>query len=359
MPLLMTSTPDEDYAVRLSPGASFSIPSTAKVLDSVQLAELERTFRTWATESARQDVRASRQRILLIFLLIRHSGAKLNEVLELRFGDIDLEKRVVILAGEDKEKGRTVEIPDDLAEELRTALSQGAHAPDDALFRIDPAHVRRKFYEQAEACGLPRDFGNPSTLRRSRSVELLRGNLPLPVVQRLLGHSTPNLTAAHLEVSEEDVHHAARQYVDRESSRRTSARNIFFGKIVEMNKGDIQSEVILQTLGDLRITSVITNTSLKRMRLKIGTFATAEIKAPWVLIAGSVDAAENSAENRLPGVVMAVNAGKVNVEVLVRLSEGTEICAVVTATGFHRLKLKVNDPVWTLFGAYSVILNRE
>ncbi|TVQ99791.1 MAG: integrase [Desulfovibrionales bacterium] len=311
----MHSILEEDMANRCSPSSTFFIPESAKVLDSVQLAELERTFRIWATESARWDVRASRERILLIFLLIRHSGAKLNEVLELRFRDIDLEKRVVILAGEDKEKGRTVEIPDDLAEELRTALSQGAHAPDEALFRIDPAHVRRKFYEQAEACGLPRDFGNPSTLRRSRSVELLRGNLPLPVVRRLLGHPTPDLTAAHLEVSEEDVHHAARQDVDRESRRRTSARNIFFGKIIEINKGDIQSEVVLQTLGDLRITSVITNSSLKRMRLKIGTFATAEIKAPWVLIAGSADAAENSAENRLPGMVVAVNTGNVNVEV--------------------------------------------
>lgn len=355
----MHSIPNDDLSTRLLPGASFSIPPSAKVLDSVQLAELERTFRAWAKDSVRQDVRWSRQRILLTFLLIRHTGAKLNEVLELKFEDIDLEKRVVTLAGVDKDKARTVEIPEDLAEELGTALNQGPHAPDDALFRIDPAHVRRKFYEQAEACGLPRDFGNPSTLRRSRSVELLRGNLPLPVVQRLLGHSTPNLTAAHLEVTEEDVHHAARQYVDRESRRRTSARNIFFGKIIEIAKGNIQSEVILLTLGGLSISSVITNTSLKRMRLKIGTFVSAEIKAPWVLIARSAEAADNSAENRLPGTVAAINTGRVNVEVLVRLSEGTEICSVITAAGLRRLGLKVNDSAWTLFGAYCVILNRE
>ncbi|GAB6057519.1 TOBE domain-containing protein [Desulfonatronum parangueonense] len=355
----MHSTFNEDPTIQSSPGGSFSVPPAAKILDSVQLAELERTFRAWATDSPRRDVRWSRQRILLIFLLIRHTGAKLNEVLELKFGDIDLEKRAVTLAGDDKDKARTVEIPDDLAEELRTALNKGSHAPDDALFRIDPAHVRRKFYEQAEMCGLSRDFGNPSTLRRSRSVELLRGNLPLPVVQRLLGHSTPNLTAAHLDVSEEDVHHAARQYVDRESRRRTSARNIFFGKIVEIAQGDIQSMVMLQTLGDLNISSVITNTSLQRMRLKIGSFVTAEIKAPWVLIAGSAEAAENSAENRLPGRVMAVNPGKVNAEVLVRLTDGTEICAVITATGLERLGLQVDDAAWVLFGAYSVVLHRE
>ncbi|PTN37865.1 TOBE domain-containing protein [Desulfonatronum sp. SC1] len=355
----MHSIPDESVAARRPIGVAFFVPPTAKVLDSVQLAELERTFRAWATDSPRRDVRVSRQRILLIFLLIRHTGAKLNEILDLKAGDIDLENLVVTVGGEERERARAVEIPDDLAEELRAALEKGGHGPDEALFRIDPAHVRRKFYEQAEACGLPREFGNPSTLRRSRSVELLRGNVPLPVVQRLLGHSTPNLTAAHLDVSEEDVHHAARQYVDRESRRRTSARNIFFGKISEIVTGDIQSEVTLLTLGGLRVVSVITNASLRRMRLRKGMFATAEIKAPWVLVAGSEATDQSSAENRLPATVIDVGTGRINAEILLRLADGTEICSITTAASSRRLKLRSGDQAWVLFGAYCVVLNRE
>ncbi len=354
----MTAPHDDHIPVGGQPeGSHFSIPPNAKLLDTVQLAEMERSCRAWAEDSPRLDVCRSRQRILLIFLLIRHTGAKLHEVLELRPQDFDPEGRVVRIG--QGGVSRAVEIPDDLAGELRAFLEAQAMPLEEALFRVDPGHVRRKFYERAEACGLPRDYGNPSALRRSRSVELLRGNLPLLVVQKLLGHSTPNLTAALLDVSEEDMQHAVRRHIDRENKRRTSARNAFFGKIVEIAKGDIQSEVVLRTLGGLRISSVITNTSLKRMRLKIGTFVTAEIKAPWVLIAGSADAAENSAENRLQGTVAAVNTGRVNAEVLVRLSEGTEICAVITASGLRRLGLKVNDPAWTLFGAYSVILNVE
>jgi molybdate transport system regulatory protein len=356
----MTAPNDDHIPAGRQPGGShFSIPPNAKLLDSVQLAEMERSFRAWAEDSLRRDVRWSRQRILLIFLLIRHTGAKLHEVLELQARDIDLEGRVVRIGKSAAGVSRAVEIPDDLAGELRAFLEAQAMPPSEALFGVDPGHVRRKFYERSEACGLPRDYGNPSALRRSRSVELLRGNLPLPVVQKLLGHSTPNLTAALLDVSEEDMHHAVRRHIDRESKRRTSARNTFFGKIVEINKGDIQSEVVLSTLGGLCISSVITNTSLRRMRLKVGTFVTAEIKAPWVLIAPSGNAAESSAENRLPGTVVAVSTGRVNAEVLVRLSDGTEICAVITAVGLRRLGLKVNDPAWTLFGAYSVILNCE
>jgi len=359
----MTAPSDDHVPAGLRPeGSHFSIPPGAKLLDTVQLAEMERSFRIWAEDSPRLDVRWSRQRILLIFLLIRHTGAKLHEVLDLRPQDFDPEGRVVRIGKEGV--SRAVEIPDDLAGELRAflevqAMPAQAMPLGGALFRVDPGHVRRKFYERAEACGLPRDYGNPSALRRSRCLELLRGNLPLPVVQKLLGHSTPNLTAALLDVSEEDMHHAVRRHIDRESKRRTSARNAFFGKIVEITKGDIQSEVVLHTLGGLRISSIITNTSLKRMRLKIGTFVTAEIKAPWVLIAGHEGAEHVSAENRLPGTVVAVNAGRVNAEVLVRLAEGTEICAVITAAGLRRLGLKVNDPARTLFGAYTVILNRE
>ncbi len=350
---------DENVGDRKASGTQFSISPGAKMLDSVQLAELERSFRAWASDSPREDVRRSRKRILFIFLLIRHTGAKLHEILDLRLEDIDFQRRKIRLGGDGAGEPRSLEIPDDFAAELQTFFWGEAGRRELAIFRVDPGHIRRKFYDRTEACGLPRDYGNPSALRRSRSVELLRGNLSLPVVQKLLGHSTLNLTAALMDVSEEDMHHAVRQHLDRESKRRTSARNTFFGKIIEINKGDIQSEVVLHSLGGLRISSVITNTSLKRMRLKIGTFVTAEIKAPWVLIAGSADAAVNSAENRLPGTVAAVHKGKVNAEVLVRLSEGTEICAVITAAGLRRLGLKVNDPAWTLFGAYSVILNRE
>jgi molybdate transport system regulatory protein len=83
----MHSIPDESIATRRPIGATFFVSPTTKVLDPVQLAELERTFRDWATASPRRDVRMSRQRILLIFLLIRHTGAKLNEILDIKAGD--------------------------------------------------------------------------------------------------------------------------------------------------------------------------------------------------------------------------------------------------------------------------------
>lgn len=350
---------DGDTLSRKSPGTQFSIPPGAKMLDSVQLAELERSFRAWADDSPREDVRRSRKRILFIFLLIRHTGAKLHEILDLRLEDIDLQGRRIRVGGDGPGESRSVEISDDFAADLRSFLTEESDTREPALFRVDPGHVRRKFYERAEACGLPREFGNPSTLRRSRSMELLRANVPLSVVQKLLGHSTPNLTASVLDVSDEDMHHLVRQHIDRESRRRTSARNIFFGKIIEINSGDIQSEIFVLSMGGLRVSSIITNGSLHKMRLRIGTFVAAEIKAPWVHIAGPDAVERNSAENRLKGTVVRVNSGRVNSEVLLRLMDDTEICAVITSAASNRLGLRPGDEAWALFGAYSVILNVE
>jgi len=63
----MNSILDEDLVKRQSTGSLFSILPETKVLDTVQLAELERSFRAWSNDSRRQNVCRSRKRITLIF----------------------------------------------------------------------------------------------------------------------------------------------------------------------------------------------------------------------------------------------------------------------------------------------------
>ena len=81
-------------------------------------------------------------------------------------------------------------------------------------------HVRRKFYERSVACGFAQELGSPNAIRRARAVELMRNNVPLPVVQRILGQSTPNLTAAFIGFSEEDIHQVARHFIEKENGRK-------------------------------------------------------------------------------------------------------------------------------------------
>ncbi|MEW5772293.1 MAG: TOBE domain-containing protein [Thermodesulfobacteriota bacterium] len=347
------------------PSRVFVVPAGVKCLDTLQLAGLEKAFRTWAGAPVRRDVRASRKRMLLAFLLLRFTGAKPGEVLDLEPAR-DLEGDAVRLGRDDRggEAGRSVSIPAELARDLAAALAD----PDLAvylprLFDVDQGHLRRKFYERADEAGLPRDLVNPTVLRRSRAIELLREGLPLPMVQKVLGHSTANLAAGYLDVSDADLQQVLSHFVAAEARRTSSARNAFYGRVDRVERGDIQARVELETLGGHRIATVITLDSLQSLALRPGSFATAEIKAPWVILTceGARDGQPPrcSAENRLAGAVEAVRRGRINAEVILRLADDTRLCAIVTTPSLDALDLAPGAAAWALFSAFAVILRVE
>ena len=339
-------------------------PEASRCLDTVRLNRLEQTFRQWAEGAARLDVRLSRKRILLIFLLIRYTGAKLNEVLALNpFQDIDPDRQSVVFGKADvtpDRPPREVQMPETLSQEIQAALEDtGFKQSLGSLFNVDPGHVRRKFYERAAACGFPKELGGPDAIRKARAVELLQNNVPLPVVQRVLGHSTPNLTAAFVSFSDEDIRQVTRFFMEKESRRKTSARNAFFGKISAIQKGDIQARVELVTIGGYCLTTVITNDSLARLGLKAGTLITAEVKAPMVVLQKEDREPQCSAENLFQGTIEKIIRGKVTTEYVVRIADGTQLCSLVTSDSSRRLDLRANDPVWAMFNSFSVVLHLD
>jgi len=341
-----------------------AVPDRSRCLDTVQLNRLEQTFRQWAEDAARPDVRLSRKRILLIFLLIRYTGAKLNEVLALNpFQDIDPGRQSVVFDKADAtpdRPSREVQIPATLSREMQSALADPAFQKSlSSLFNVDPGHVRRKFYERAAACGFPKELGGPDAIRKSRAVELLQNNVPLLVVQRILGHSTPNLTASFVSFSDDDIRKVEKFFLEKESRRKTSARNAFFGKISAIQKGDIQTKVELVTMGGYCITTVITNDSLARLGLKPGILVTAEVKAPWVVLQKGEEEPKCSTENKFLGTIERIIIGKVTTEYAVKIADGTELCSVVTSDISRRLDLHENDPVWAVFNCFSVVLHLD
>lgn len=341
-----------------------SMPDEANCLDTVQLNRMEQSFRTWAEGSPRADVRLSRTRILLIFLLIRYTGAKLNEVLALNpFQDIDFKRQDVLLGkseGRNDRLPRKVQIPESLSEELKTTLNNPALKKYlHSLFKVDPGHVRRKFYERAQDCGFPPSMGAPEIVRKSRAVELIQSNMPLPVVQRILGHSTLNVTASYVAFSDADIRRVAQYFIEKESRRKTSARNSFFGKIRSIRKGDIQAKVEMITAGGDLVTTIITNDSLSRLGLKQGALITAEVKAPWVILEKSDREPESTAENRFFGTITRITKGNITTEYVVRIPDGTELCSVVNTENVRRMQIQKNDQVWVMFNSFSVVLHTD
>ena len=331
-------------------------------LDTADLDRLEKSFRQWAAASPRADVRSARQRLLMVFLLIRYTGAKLNEVLSLNpLTDVDFKQQTIHFRNPGADNGaqaRTVQISTSLSTEIQAVMRDLSHNRDrKKMLSIDPGFVRRKFYERAEACGFAKRLGGPEMIRRARAVELMQNNLPLPVVQKMLGHSTPHLTSAHVSFSADDIQQVTKAYMEREASRQTSARNAFFGKIETIRRGDIQSRVTLVTPSGRAVTSVITNDSLDLLGLKTGRLVTAEVKAPWVLLQQSEECPPCSAANRFLGTIEKINRGRVNTEFTLRIDDGTTLCAVVDTEGTRYPALSPGDRVWALFNSYAVVLH--
>ncbi|WP_446898663.1 TOBE domain-containing protein [Clostridium sp. LBM24168] len=63
-----------------------------------------------------------------------------------------------------------------------------------------------------------------------------------------------------------------------------SARNQLEGKIVKIKEGAVNAEVIIDLGGGKSVCSIITMDSLKNLGLKVGSEATAVIKASNVMI---------------------------------------------------------------------------
>lgn len=354
--------PESSIPERSSHARIVSMPDEARCLDTIQMNRLEQSFRKWAEGSPRADVRLSRRRILLIFLLIRYTAGKLNEVLALNpLQDIDIRNQMVFLGKTEKKASwaaREVRIPEALSAEIKSLLDNPDSQKNmDGLFKIDPGHVRRKFYERAEDSGYPPALGAPESIRKSRAIELMQSNVPLPVVQRMLGHSTLNMTASYVDFSDADIQQVANHFIEKESHRKTSARNSFFGKINSIKKGDIQAKVEMTTLSGDTVTTIITRDSLSRLGLKKGSLITAEVKAPWVILQKSHKEGESSAENRFFGTVWRLNMGEITTEFVVRIADGTELCSIVTTENARQMGLTKGDQVWVMFNSHSVVLH--
>jgi len=138
-----------------------------------------------------------------------------------------------------------------------------------------------------------------------------------------------------------------------------SARNILIGTVSKVTKGAVNSEVDLALTGGEKIAAIITNESVDNLGLKEGKKACAILKASWVILGRDLDAKKISARNVLKGTVTAVHEGAVNNEVVLKLSGGSELTAIITKESCNMLGLKPGEQASAAFKASSVIVGVE
>jgi molybdate transport system regulatory protein len=324
-------------------------------LDIVALARTTSVFAAWRERAANPTQRRSRSRIWLIFLLLRYGGLRLGEVLSLDDReDIDPHGAFLRVRGS---YARVVQMPNDVMGVIRELLEEPMFLGlRGKLAAIDQGYLRRKFYALAEPCGLPRELLNPRVLRYSRGLELLDGGVPPQAVRLFLGRQTETRGPALESLSGESAWRIMQQYFIREVKMKTSARNVFIGRVSKITRDALLAEVELLTPEGLKIVAMITEESCASMNLDLGRIVTAHIKAPWVMLAQG-EAAGISARNKLTGRVGAVKQSALATEVLLELREGGQICALITSGSAQRLDLAPGREVTALFKAFAVVLS--
>jgi molybdate transport system regulatory protein len=137
----------------------------------------------------------------------------------------------------------------------------------------------------------------------------------------------------------------------------TSARNHLAGKVAHIATGAVNDEVELELSGGDRIVAIITHESLERMNLRPGDNAVALIKASSVIVARDDGVSMKlSARNQLKGTITRVEPGAVNAEVVIALSGGNSVAAIITNTSAIEMRLADGMAVTAIFKASSVIL---
>lgn len=140
---------------------------------------------------------------------------------------------------------------------------------------------------------------------------------------------------------------------------KTSARNALRGTVTRVTTGAVNSEVVLDIGGGCEITAVITRHSVDEMGLAPGREAIALIKSSMVLLAKGGDGLRTSARNQIRGVIVQVEEGAVNCEVVLEIGPAKTLVATVTRESADELDLRTGEPATALIKASHVILAVE
>ena len=138
---------------------------------------------------------------------------------------------------------------------------------------------------------------------------------------------------------------------------KTSARNQYRGRVSKLTRGAVNAEVELALSDSIALVAIITNDSVERMELAVGSEAIALIKSSWVLLSRD-SGLRTSARNQLSGTVSQITDGEVNAEVTLDLGDGKTLTAMVTSASLEELELEVGVSATALFKASSIILMR-
>jgi molybdate transport system regulatory protein len=137
---------------------------------------------------------------------------------------------------------------------------------------------------------------------------------------------------------------------------KTSARNQFFGTVSRVQPGAVNDEIDIDIAGGHRIVAIVTHESTASLGLAPGAQAFALVKASSIILMTEGEGARFSARNQLAGTISRLVPGAVNTEVVLDLTGGGSIAAIITNESARSLELAEGGTATAMFKASSVIV---
>lgn len=146
-----------------------------------------------------------RNRALLALLF--DTGVRRGEVVGLVLDDVDLDNQLITVWGKG-DKQRRVPFSSGVAALLTEWIKARGEEPG-SLFWLQAAGVRMLLCRIKADCGV--DVLTPHQIRHTAATQMVRANMDLHSVKRVLGHSHISVTEKYLSLSDEDLRtkHAA------------------------------------------------------------------------------------------------------------------------------------------------------
>lgn len=195
-------------------------------------------------EIALIKAKAVNHRLRLLVILGYSTGLRKGELLALRYGDIKdnevhvranltaptivgkngvRERKTIIGETKTQDSNRVVPIAQEVMAEVTAhrirqmaeRLALGIGGEPEYIFTTetgllyDPTNIYRAFQRLLKRAGVkPRKF---HALRHTYATKLVRAGVPLPTVQKLLGHSKIDMTMVYVQTDINDLHEAVRK----------------------------------------------------------------------------------------------------------------------------------------------------
>lgn len=143
----------------------------------------------------------------------------------------------------------------------------------------------------------------------------------------------------------------------RRLSMQISARNQITGIVEAIEMGTVNAEVHIKLKSKNILVSIITNTAVQNLDLKVGDEVIAIIKSSNVFISTDENL-QLSARNKFQGIVDSINQGGINSEIVIDIGNGDKIVAIITTSSVNNLNIKEKSKVGAIIKASDVMIGR-